>query len=465
MGFSCAAPRAVHLAEETRAGGACETAVHFVAERNMTGALLQLVSVGTQNYFLNSNPKKTFFKTPLETHTHFAMESKTVTFNRNDMNISESTKLICGIPRHGDLLLDITFCCQLPDLYYGLTHNVRPKWIREVGTVMLNSVQFIVGGNTVDTCYGEWLSIWASLSMPVSKVHLYNKMIGNVAQCFDPDVLIDQIDPTKPFVKGRLLMIPLKFWFSRNPGCALPLLSLQYEFVQVAVELRPLIDLYLVNPRGAGYRRPQFGNAEHAFINFNTSKTYTNSVEISPYLEVNYAYLDDPERDKFALDSQDYMIEQITRVEKGNVSGSTTLQLVLQNPIKELVFVARDTRVQGTNEWHRYTNFDDGTDILQTVKILFNGMERLGERPIEYFGMLQPFRHHSSSPRDGVYVYSFALEPEQFQPSGECNASKINSMQLCVKVAPGVMCDVVVYAVSINFLRMTNGMAHVAFAL
>ena len=430
----------------------------------MTGGLIQLASVGSQNFFLNSNPLRTFFKEKVETHTHFSMESKTVIFNRNDTNIIENTKLICTVPRYGDLISDIYFCFNLPDLYYNVANNVRPKWIREVGLALIDNISVTMGGGVVDRCYGEWLSIYNSLTMPASKVHLYNKMIGNVVECFDPDILVNQIDTSQPFVKGRLVVVPLSFWFTKNPGCALPLISMQYEFVTITVELRPMLDVYLVNVQGQGYVRPQSGNNQHALNSFNTSAVSTNYVDIDPYLEVNYVFLDDPERNRFVAESQDYLLEQLVRIEKVNVAGTMSLALTLQNPVKEMVFVARDVRVQGTNDWLNFTNVDDGSDIIQTVKIMFNGFERLSEKPIEYFKYMQVYKYHTSSPRDGIYVYSFSLRPEEFQPSGECNMSKINKVQMLVQIAPGLICDVVVYATNYNFLRVASGMAGVAFA-
>ena len=430
----------------------------------MTGGLIQLASVGSQNFFLNSNPLRTFFKERVETHTHFSMESKTVIFNRNDTNIIENTKLICTVPRYGDLISDIYFCFNLPDLYYNVANNVRPKWIREVGLALIDNISVTMGGGVVDRCYGEWLSIYNSLTMPASKVHLYNKMIGNVVECFDPDILVNQIDTSQPFVKGRLVVVPLSFWFTKNPGCALPLISMQYEFVTITVELRPMLDVYLVNVQGQGYVRPQSGNNQHALNSFNTSTVSTNYVDIDPYLEVNYVFLDDPERNRFVAESQDYLLEQLVRIEKVNVAGTMSLALTLQNPVKEMVFVARDVRVQGTNDWLNFTNVDDGSDIIQTVKIMFNGFERLSEKPIEYFKYMQVYKYHTSSPWDGIYVYSFSLRPEEFQPSGECNMSKINKVQMLVQIAPGLICDVVVYATNYNFLRVASGMAGVAFA-
>ena len=428
-------------------------------------ALVQLAAVGAQNMFLNSNPELSFFKDQMRTHSHFAMESRSITFNRDDVNIFDMTRLTCNIQRYGDLISDMYFCFTLPSLYYDAVRNVRPKWIRHVGETIVNNATVMIGGSVIGTCYGEWLSIYNSLTMPLSKLHIYNKMSGNDVECYDPDVLVNEVSATRPFVAGRRVVVPLNFWFTRNPGCALPLVSMQYEFVTVNIELRPVMDLFLVNVQGAGYVRPQSGNAAHQLANFNTTQVIQTTLGIAPYIEVNYVTLDDPERLRFIKESQDYLIEQTVRVEKDGVFGNTPLNISLQNPVKELVFVARDVRVRDTNEWTNFTNVDDGSDLIQSMTILFNGFERLANKPIEYFKYIQPFRYHSGSPLAGVCVYSFSLNPEDFQPSGECNMSKINQITLYVQIAPGVVCDVVVYAINYNFLRVTTGTAGIAFAL
>lgn len=431
----------------------------------MTGGLIQLLAVGNQNFFLNGRPKQTFFKQELETHTHFAMESKSIQFNRTDANISSGTKLMCNLPRYGDLVSDIYLCFTLPPLYYDTANQVRVKWVQQIGLQLIDNMSITIGGSTIERSWGEWMSIYGSLSNPLSKQHLYNKMIGNTPDMFDPDILLNEIDVTKPFVKGMTLMVPLPFWFSRQPGCALPQVSLQYDFVTLNIDLRPFQDMYLINVQGQGYKRPVVGNVTNTLSNFNPSKIGQTNIEINPYIEVNYVFLDNPERDRFVAESQDYLVEQVVRVQKDGIFGYAIIELLLSNPVKEIVFFAQDIRALNNNDWLNTTNIDDGTDIIKTVKIWFNGHERLEEKPIEYFSLIQNWRYHSSSPKQGVYVYSFSLKPEQFQPSGECNMSKVNSVQVCVAVTPGVTCNMVFYATNYNFLRIQSGTGGIAFAL
>ena len=145
-------------------------------------------------------------------------------------------------------------------------------------------------------------------------------------------------------------------------------------------------------------------------------------------MECNYVFLDDNERNFFSFRSLDYLIDQVQIREFDGQRGSRNLELILQNPIKELIWVTKRSDQNVFNLWNDYTDFslwnDTGgdPDILEEAKILFNGLDRIESKPSEYFNLLQIYQHHMSA-RDGIYVYSFALDPLKFQPSGAANAS------------------------------------------
>jgi hypothetical protein len=255
--------------------------------------------------------------------------------------------------------------------------------------------------------------------------------------------------------------VPLEFWFNRHIGTALPLISLQYHDVYLNVELRKLQDVFLIDECDTlGYRRPENGNPAHSLKKYVTGGAASNtSMGINPYLEVNYIYLDTDEREVFTSSgSLEYLVEQTTRIEVSNIAGTKSIDLMLQNPVKELVFIARDPLARTRNDWTTFTNG------LATAKLMFNGRDRIEEKSMDYFTLLQPWQHHTASPPDGVAVYSFSLHPEQFQPSGSCNMSRINNVQLQVSTAPRTTCDVVVYSRNYNFFRVTAGMGGLAFA-
>jgi hypothetical protein len=107
-------------------------------------------------------------------------------------------------------------------------------------------------------------------------------------------------------------------------------------------------------------------------------------------------------------------------------------------------------------------------EVLKTAKLTFNGLDRIEEKDHSYFNLIQPYQHHTVIPKPGVYVYSFSLNPEEFQPSGSCNMSRLNKIQLHLNLIPpskdSYKYDAHVYVTNHNFLRVTAGLAGVAFA-
>lgn len=110
-----------------------------------------------------------------------------------------------------------------------------------------------------------------------------------------------------------------------------------------------------------------------------------------------------------------------------------------------------------------------GENPVVTAKLQINGQDRFTEREGSYFDVLQPFQHHTRAPDTGINVYSFSLRPEEWQPSGTCNFSRIDNatLQLVLSastVAGTQTAKVRVYAVNYNILRVMSGMAGIAYA-
>jgi hypothetical protein len=448
--------------------------------------------------FLTGQPSLTFFKKVYRTHTKFATEFKRIELSRSDINMSTTTRMTCKLPRHADLVGSTYLVFEMPDLWVLRATSEsrdasRVRWIQNLGEFAIDSYEVMVGSTRVDRQYGEWLHVWRELTLDVSQINMYNRMTGNVPGMYDPDRDTSRIyteaqyaaGVAKPFVKGQKIYVPLGFWFSRNHGTALPLIALQYHDVYINFDFRPARQLYQVKlaletvqtvdgeydeqylpfltPERTYMAPINIGNQHENIAHYLRSEgSSETSLQIKPYLEANYVYLDNAERAKFALSSLDYLMDQLMRTEKASVIGSDTLQLVLQNPVRELVVVARRPGASSNNEWSKMTRAD-GSALVQTMRLLLNGMERQEEKETSFYDTIQPFQHHTGSPHPGILVYSFALRPEEFQPTGSCNMSRINSVQLQVKV--GERCDIAVYAVSHNFFRVAAGMGSIAFSL
>ena len=110
-----------------------------------------------------------------------------------------------------------------------------------------------------------------------------------------------------------------------------------------------------------------------------------------------------------------------------------------------------------------------GENPVVTAKLQLNGQDRFSEREGSYFDTVQPFQHHTRAPDAGINVYSFGLRPEEHQPSGSCNFSRIDNAVLQLVLSAGAVsgtatAKVRVYAVNYNVLRVMSGMAGIAYS-
>ena len=118
------------------------------------------------------------------------------------------------------------------------------------------------------------------------------------------------------------------------------------------------------------------------------------------------------------------------------------------------------------------TNLDCTNNPVNNAKLQLNGHDRFQAREGAYFNYVQPYQHFSNTPADGINVYSFALKPEDIQPSGTCNFSRIDNATLNVtvkataKVGKDLGKDSVVniFVVNYNVLRVMSGMAGTAYS-
>ena len=110
-----------------------------------------------------------------------------------------------------------------------------------------------------------------------------------------------------------------------------------------------------------------------------------------------------------------------------------------------------------------------GQNPVVTAKLQLNGQDRFSEREGSYFDLVQPFQHHTRTPDTGINVYSFGLRPEEHQPSGTCNFSRIDNATLQLVVSSATVerdntAKVRVYATNYNVLRVMSGMGGLNFA-
>ena len=458
------------------------------------GGLMQLVAYGAQDIYLTGNPQITFFKVVYRRHTNFAMEAIEQTFN-GSANFGK--KVTCTISRNGDLIHRIYLQATLPSVSLEATDGsgAQFRWLNWVGHNLINWVELEIGGQKIDKHYGDWLHVWNELTQEAGKQAGYADMVGNVPQLVN---LLTQggEDCNKDCAQGEpnasgevlkcapeyTLYIPLQFWFCRNPGLALPLIALQYHEVKINLEFEQLNNLCWDQTAYSGHL---------------VRDRVAQSGIVSASLYVDYIYLDTDERRRFAQVSHEYLIEQLQFTGGESVTSSANkIRLNFNHPCKELVwvvqrdsFVSCDDNVVGPWKGQQPFNYSDwwdrsvlesgysvtrveglaGSNPVVSAKVQLNGHDRFSEREGRYFNLVQPFQHHTNIPAVGINVYSFALKPEEHQPSGTCNFSRIDNATLILTltnntVGAGKTAKVRVYAVNYNVLRIMSGMGGLAYS-
>jgi len=368
----------------------------------MGGGLMQLVAYGAQDIYLTGNPQITFFKVVYRRHTNFSMESIQQTFNGT---ADFGRKVTCTVSRNGDLINRMYVEATLPKLDIGKTYN------KMVGHSLIKSVEIEIGGQRIDKHYGDWLHIWNELTQTAGHWEGYEKMVSSTDATVESTVTI-----------------PLQFWFCRNPGLALPLIALQYHEVKINIEFASLGEC---------------------------SDQTTDVGLVNASLYVDYVYLDTDERRRFAQVSHEYLIEQLQFT--GDEAISQSIKLNFNHPVKELIWVE-------TYSDHKLG--DPYKSTYSEAQIQLNSHERFSSRKPAYFQLVQPYQHHERVPTNtNINMYSFALKPEEHQPSGTCNMSRIDNATLkMIGIDKAEVDSVKIFAVNYNVLRIMSGMGGLAYS-
>ena len=390
----------------------------------MGGGLMQLVAYGAQDIYLTGNPQITFFKVVYRRHTNFSMEAIAQTFNGSAALAGRAT---ATISRNGDLVHKMYVTTTLESASSGACANM--------GNTLIKEAELEIGGQRIDKHTGLWMETWAELT-ELNPLGSNGTVEGGMdaAGTFTNFQRMSASGGTTGAASIALgeVYIPLQFWFCRNPGLALPLIALQYHEVKVIFQFATAVELG------------------------NTSNTATN---IS--LWVDYIYLDTDERRRFAQVSHEYLIEQ---VQSQDFTNTSSMDLNFNHPVKELIWVGFDASATvGAAASSATPSLID----VGKYKLILNGHDRFAERDITYFTRTQVYQHHSGNGGilvpDSIAVYSFALKPEEHQPSGTCNFSRIDNAQL--KNASGAASNpTTIFAVNYNVLRIMSGMGGLAYS-
>jgi hypothetical protein len=333
--------------------------------------------------------------------------------------------------------------------------NYKFAWVDKLGHSIIDYIELYIGGKKIDKHYGMWLNIWNDLMGKQLQDDHYSQMIGDVPELTTFD------RTTKPSYE---LKIPLQFFFNQYSGLALPMISLQYSDVSLRVKLRKF--------------------SECAYIEADENNTSVSlddilenqCLDLTASLLVEYAFLDSYERRKFAQSSHEYLIRQLQINYEENLKNKKyTVDLDFNHPCTGLIWVIqRDSLMKNPDghtkcHWTTYTT-EPNSDINPIIssKLILNTQVRCEEMDSVYYNHVQPTERCQNSPSAGINCYWFSLFPNEQQPSGTCNMSRISKIRLELTIDPFYYDNdetytITVFTLNYNILRIIGGIGGTAY--
>lgn len=344
----------------------------------------------------------------------------------------------------------------------------RVRWCNSVGHALVSSCEIEIGGSRIDKHFSEWWDVWSELSEKEERRTGLWEMIGKYSSAtYDVAATASSGGAwTRDMSRQRTYFVPLTFCYNRSPGLSIPMVALQYHQININFEFRPYMELIRSYNLVSG--------TDTALTSLSSKSGALAPSFVDCKLYTDFVFLDTEERRRFASIPHEYLVEQLQFLGDEAVNNNALnrkFTLSFNHPVKELIMVyvpatayAVDTK--DGNSIFTYDVPDAATaEPFETVKLLLNGHDRFSERPGAYFRLVQPYQHHTRVPTKKVYAYSFALQPEDFQPSGTCNFSRLDTAQLAVTMNAGcTLGRVKVYALGYNVLRIASGLSGLAFA-
>ena len=279
----------------------------------MSGALLQLAALGSQDPYLTSNPEISLFKKNIQRYSNFSTGTIQINFDGNGVNFG--TSQTATVDNSGDLIYKMT-------LVIKLEKNTSKTWgyVNRLGHAIIDNISINVGGTELDIQYGDFMYIYNELNRNDSHDDNFDVMIGNVSSMKNIDVEHEEYT----------LYIPLNFWFTKSTFLTFPVCAINNQNFQVTVTLNDAIDC----------------------INYKGTVEPTDLPNVtSSYLLVDYVYLDVAEREKFMSVQHNYLIEQVQDLSDNINLQTSRVNLSFDKPCKYIIWATNLDRFYNRNKY------------------------------------------------------------------------------------------------------------------
>jgi hypothetical protein len=431
---------------------------------------IQLTTMGPQERFFTLDPDYSHFIETFKRHSNFSRQYVDIDPENNEADFGKTVRF--KIPQNqGDLLKTLSVKMTLPQI------DLTRVYIESVGHAIIEHADLIIGGEIVQRLTSDYLQIYSEHNVTQTKQKALEQLVGKYPlRTTDRkvgEVITGGIEGNSGIVISGTLgttsdesfFVDLPFYFYRHPELSIPLCAINKQEIEVEIKLRTANDLVI---KGDG--------------SYSNPETTLKIKEFQMCAEV--VFIDCEERIKLQKTKRDYLISQVQQnvfdVDAGVNEGKFKLDFT--NPVKELYFVIQrqGTTGDGVSQGNFVTIFDyDNTADVQNGKfILYENLDYLtltldGQEIITqdtgnviFLKAVQAAIHHSKTQLiRRFYSYSFALQPEEWYPTGQVNFSLVKEqlLNLSLTDCPNFNRQVRVYAVNYNILRVSEGIAQTLF--
>lgn len=396
----------------------------------MVASLLQLESKGIQDAYLTENPKIDFFKYHYYQYVNFATDL--VKLQMNDV-IGFGKTSSCTIPKSGHLLSNLYLRIKVPAL--TRTSGTYLSWSETLGyAIFKGGVDLEIGGIMLDTFYPGFWDIRESFVKP-------DNDLGANLLLLRGDTYVSSRHNAD---RENDLLIPLKFWFTRDYKMSLPIAAMKHQDIRIKFKLREFQEC----------------------INYDgTAPANVELIDAEVFAE--YIFLDDASLGSFADREHEFLIEQVRYNGTDFISANKGVHnaiIEFNNPCKEIMLGCVETENISKNNYFNYSAISTDSNIISRMSLSLDGTKRFEDIPEVFNRLGYANSIHSSVPLKYVYSIPFCIKPEDNQPSGSLNFSVFNDAVLTLNLSPNnPECNVYVYGVMYNIIVISGGYLNVRF--
>lgn len=367
-----------------------------------------------------------------------------------------------SISRAGDYLLQTWLRLTLPDVTPVQGRAVR--WTRNFMHNLIKECSITFNDLVAARFDNYHLDFWSAFTVPAGKRNAYDNMIGNI-----DDLTVDSISQ----IKGRVLNLPLPFFFTRDSGVALPTAALPYNEMKINFSFRDWEELLIISdPTAEGEQRVATAATE-----------LTSSAPVLSNVQVwaNYAIVSNQERKRMGCAPRDILVEQVQTIPRQAFTPATnpvqSFDIRLSHAIKVLFFGVRNSTWK--SEWSNYTthspsyvggNFtmtpEGSSDPILQTSLIYENTNRLAQMGSDYFSLVNPFYHAPVVPAEtGYHSYSYSLDFYCLDPMGSTNYGKLTNVSIVPEASQaatetagdGQTFHFILTAVNNNVIRVSGG--------